>query len=158
MKRTLKFDLAECISRGLSQGRGRPIARMPYKVINLGRADFDAALDANGRLVVVIKPRLRVDAIEFPDGSIGTEWGPEDGSNIQRKVELPRGGWAANTSPEDWSGCEAALWVRNAGAEWTMIYQPVSNYPGAVLAGANVDGCDERFVSRVEGVDAHDLD
>jgi len=112
-------------------------------VINLGRADFSVTYDEKHDVfTVLIKPRIRCDSVEFSDGSIGTEWGPEDGSNIQRRVEAPKGGWSAQlTVPqEEWGNCEAGAWVRSGSVtlSWTMVHQPVSHYPGAWPVGYDV--------------------
>ncbi len=130
-------------------------------VINQAAADFDAEFDPRqARYTVTIKQRIRCDAVEFSDGSIGVEWGPEDGSDIRRRVECPPGyGDNPAAAPAtDWSDCEASAWslAPIIQGEWTVVYEPIANYPDAILLTANGVVKDNRLVPGVERVRSHD--
>lgn len=131
----------------------------PVKVTvkNLGRADFDVSFDQGGNVLVVIKPRIRSEIITFADGSVCCEWGPEDGSNIQRHVELQAGGLeCSSTGDAGQVPCDAALWVAFGWPHWTMVHEPEPDGPDG-LSVRLIDLLQRhRRVSGIEGVFRHE--
>jgi hypothetical protein len=131
-------------------------ARVKVTVANHGRADFDVNYDDEGNVLVVIKPRIRSEVIAFSDGSVCSEWGPEDGSNIQRRVETQAGVLLNADSDKDWSTCDAARWVAFDWPDWTKVHEPEPHGPDGFLV--RLDDLLERHrrMSRVEGVLLHE--
>lgn len=128
------------------------------EVVNFGLADFETSFDADRHQhTVVIKPRIICNLIEFQDGSVGAEWGPEDGTRIQRKVEAPQGGLFALPRPpkDDWSACDAAVWARAVPGVrgWTVFHEPKTHHPGA---RAFVGGKFPQEDGRIPGVISYD--
>lgn len=154
MKRIFDFSVAACISRMLRRpGAARPgLAKPPLRevvVVNLSRSDVDVVHRGDGTVTITIKPTIRCEGVEFGDGSSGIEWGPEDGSSVQRRVEWPRGGIeAALHAPEsDWSECDAARWVAANRPGWSVKYEVVADEEGFWPIGAVPLRLDERPIA-----------
>ena len=108
------------------------------------------------------------ETIIFADGSVGKEWGPIDGSNIQREIVFPRGfaqdydenhpAPIASPTPtqKDWDNCDAAEWVKNAGSDWTVVHEPIFTYHGRATPRRNGLGFRERRITWVKPVVHHE--
>lgn len=127
------------------------------EIVNMSRSEVQVSHE-DGTIKIVVLPKFESAAVQFRDGSLGLEYGPENGRGLTRSVEWPKGGEPKieTASRTDWDHCEAARWVREARSGWTVVDEMHLNRENSLHTGKDFGGLNERRVPRIDGAVEHE--